>query len=315
MAVYREATDATAPAYLATTTDGGKTWKARQYNFTQNNYQPIYLFTPENSKLMYVLCSGGQIFGTSDLGNNWIPVLNEYTGTIETAADIVIQKSIVRLWQVGLGLSYLDFALVPMNLQKEIKLTSDSTLYYDTVNVGSNKLKYISLKNIGNVTVSIKARIDTINSFSDEFKFFGSIADSIAPGEEIQIRVRFVPKHEGLRYAKLIIESEAVPYTIKVDLIGVGRNLPTLVENLDNTLALYPNPVKEKLFVTGIESSKSLLILVYDAFGREVCRIQNPDSFDGQGNFEIDATKLSSGFYTIKIITEKQTINSKFIKM
>lgn len=313
MAVYRETTASNAPFYLATTTDGGKTWKPRQYNFTQYGYIPVYLFTPENSKLMYVLCAGGEIFGTSDLGNTWIPVLNEYTGAIETGANVIVQQSIVRLWQVGLGVSYLDFPLVPLTIKKEIQLTGDANLNYDTVNIGSNKLKYTSLKNTGNVPVHISVRIETINSTTDEFKIFGSIADSLYPGDEIQVRVRFVPKEEGPRKAKLVIESDGIPSVIEVQLNGFGRKQISSVENTLEEVKFYPNPVFDNLYLSGLQGGEKVRIV--DAIGVRVMEIALDGPSINDGVSLLNAQNLSPGIYFIEIKTPKGTITQKFIKM
>ncbi len=315
MAIYRETTATNAPSYLATSTDGGKSWKSRQYNFTQNGYVPIYLFSPENSKMMYVLCAGGQIFGTSDLGNNWVSVLNEFTGQIETGADIVVQKTKVRLWQVGLSLSYLDFSLVPLTINKEIQLTSESKLFYDTVNIGSNKLKYISIKNIGNAPANISARIDTIDAFSDEFKFFGSVANSIAPGEEIQIRVRFVPKEEGVRNAKLVIESDAEPKIFYIELIGIGRRQVSDVAESGNVISLFPNPVKDKLFISGLINSTGISLFIYDVFGNLMDFIKINPNINGDDKFEIPIKDFSPGLYILRLELEDKTVFHKFIKI
>ncbi|MCX7908265.1 MAG: S8 family serine peptidase [Ignavibacteria bacterium] len=315
MAIYRETNDATAPAYLAITTDGGKSWKTRQYNFTQNGYVPIYLFTPENSKVMYVLCAGGQIFGTSDLGNTWNSILNEFTGVVETGTNVVINKSLVRLWQVGLSVSYLDFALEPLTVKKEIQLTSESSLNYDTVSIGSNKLKYVSIKNTGNTSAMLSARIDTIVSNADEFKLFGSVANSIPPGEEIQVRVRFIPKQEGLRTAKLIIESDAEPNQIQIDLIGYGKKQISTVESQKHNFNLFPNPANNFLFVNIPNFDEDPELTIVDAFGNEFLRKKLSELDFVSGKYFVNLEGINSGIYFVRIISKSNVISSKFIKM
>lgn len=315
LAVYRETSDANAPSYLATTTDGGKTWNSRQYNFTQNAYYPIYLFTPENSKLMYVLCAGGEILGTSDLGNNWVTVLNEYTGQIETGANVVIQKTIVRLWQLGLSLSYLDFALVPLNVKKEIQLTSEGTLNYDTVNIGSNKLKYISIKNTGNASASLNVTIESVNAYSDEFKIFGSLANSISPGEEIQIRVRFAPKEEGIRQARLVIETDAEPSVVVVDLLGVGRKIISSVETKEELFTIFPNPVKDKLFFIGPENIENASIIIFDLLGSKVFSAEIAQVNKQGKMYELNIDDLHPGVYVVSFNVNNKTFYGSFVKI
>jgi subtilisin family serine protease/photosystem II stability/assembly factor-like uncharacterized protein len=320
LAVYTESSDINAERFLATTTDGGKTWMTRQYNFTQNGYIPIHLFAPQNSRLIYVLCAGGEIFGTSDLGNNWLPVLNEYTGTIQMGTSYLHNQSVIRLWQLGTKISYLDFNLVPNSLVKRIKLTSENQVNYDTVNIGSNKLKSISIKNEGNVKVSLMYQIDTsLGASSDEFKFFGATPDSIAPGDEIQVRVRFVPKAEGLRQAKLILNSEAEPYTIEVTLSGYGRKVLAVEgENTENTIALAstPNPATDFVQIELLSESNGLGELeVYDAYGNKVFEIPAISVSHGLNTFDLDLEYFASGVYFVKVNLISKTYLGMFIKI
>ncbi len=318
MAVYTESNSVNATQYLAITTDGGKSWLPRRYNFTQNGYFPVYLFTPDNSNLMYVLCAGGEIFGTSNLGDTWVPVLNEYTGKIDIGASILVNNSIIRLWQVGLGVSFLDFALVPAQVRKEIQLTSESILNYDTVNVGSNKLKFVSIKNVGNVPVAISAKIDTTaGSFSDEFKFFGSIVDSLAPLEEIAIKIRFLPKTKGERKAKLVIESDAQPSKIEVDLIGVGRIVGEVQDNYStDKVILLTDPNSQLLEVVFSEPISSFAKMIFfDILGRKVKEYVLDNSLIQSNNILINISDLPKGIYFINIVFDKYEKVFKYIKL
>lgn len=293
-----------ATRYLAATTDGGRTWKPRQYNFTQNGYTPIYVFSPENCGSIYVLCSGGEIFATSDLGGTWIPVLNEYTGKIDMGSEVVWQKSNIRLWQLGLKISFLDFQFTPKNIIKKIRLTSSNSIDFDTVTMGGNRLKYASIINDGNVPVKIQARIDTsAGSVTDEFKIFGSVPDSIFPDEEIQIRVRFVPKAEGLRRATLAITSNATPSLISVDLLGYGQVIASADDKLPfaTDFEIIPNPNSGKFAIhlsDGINKIEK--IVIYDILGSEIYSVnQNIEPKDNIVSF--DNISLSSGIYLVQI--------------
>lgn len=320
LAIYTESSDANAVRFLATTTDGGKTWMTRQYNFTQNGYVPIHLFAPKNSRLIYVLCSGGEIFGTSNLGNNWLPVLNEYTGSIQLGTSFLHNQSVIRLWQLGNKISYLDFNLIPNSIVKQIRLTSENQVNYDTVNIGSNKLKSISIKNEGNVKVSLNYQIDTsLGASSGEFKFFGALPDSISPGDEIQVRVRFVPKEEGLRQAKLILTSEAEPYIIEVTLSGYGKRILAVEgENSENTIALVstPNPatdfVQIELFSEGSGLGK---LGVYDVCGNKVFEIPVVSVANGLNTFDLDLGGFASGVYFVRANLISKTYSGMFIKI
>lgn len=294
----------TATRFLATSTDGGKTWKPRQYNFTQNGYGPVYLFSPDNTGLIYVLCRGGEIFATSDLGGTWIPVLNEYTGSIDIGTDVVWQSTNIRLWQLGAKISYLDFKFTPQNIIKQIRLTSSQSINYDTVAIGGNKLKYASIINDGNVPIKIQARIDTsAGSFSDEFKFFGSVPDSLLPGEEAQIRVRFLPKAEGKRQATLVITSDATPPIISVDLLGFGKIVAGIEEFPSEKISfdIIPNPTNGKfeiLFDKSVDFIEK--ISIFDLLGNELL-VMNEYTVLGSNKIEFSNLSLPAGVYILRL--------------
>lgn len=308
IAIYTEqsASVQNATRYLATTNDGGKIWKPRQYNFTQNGYTPIYVFSPENSNSIYVLCSGGEIFATSDLGGTWTPVLNEYTGKIDMGSEVVWQKSNIRLWQLGLKISYLDFRFTPKNIVKQIRLTSSNSIDFDTVTIGGNKLRYASIINEGNVPVKIQARIDTsAGSVTDEFKIFGSVPESIFPDEEIQIRVRFVAKAEGLRRAKLIITSDANPSSIYIDLFGYGKIITDVEDKFPvaTDFEIITNPKSGKFaikFSNGLSKIKK--ISIYDVLGNEIYSANQEIEFNSN-IVSFDNISLPSGIYLVHIVS------------
>jgi len=318
MAVYTETSSANSTQYLAITTDGGKNWVPRRYNFTQNGYLPVYLFTPDNSNLMYVLCAGGEIFGTSNLGETWEPVLNEYTGQVDIGANIVVNNSIVRLWQVGLGISYLDFSLVPQQVRKEIQLTSEQILNYDTVNIGSNKLKYVSVKSVGNVPVSLSARIDTTAGASaDEFKFFGSVPDSLGPSEEVMIRIRFAPKSQGLRRGKLIIESDAQPSKLEVELVGIGRQVAFVNdETLPKDLFVSISNDNNFLEITFTKTLPSVpIVQIFDLFGREIEPTKFTANWINENKLQVNISELPTGIFFINLVSLEKNYALKFIKL
>lgn len=74
--------------------------------------------------------------------------------------------------------------------------------------------------------------------------------------------------------------------------------------NLDQ-VTLHPNPVKNTLFVEGIQNAD---YVIYDAQGRSIT-IQESVTSSG-----IDVSLLSNGIYFLKITAEGKTVTNKFIK-
>lgn len=96
-----------------------------------------------------------------------------------------------------------------------------------------------------------------------------------------------------------------------------GWNLPTIYnfttnctldapENqLLNTISIYPNPVKDILYIQS--NIKVLKFEIYDISGRKL-------SSNSVSNDKIDLSDLKTGNYILKLYTENRTINSKIVK-
>jgi hypothetical protein len=80
----------------------------------------------------------------------------------------------------------------------------------------------------------------------------------------------------------------------------------THIENFEEsiiTMNVYPNPTKGKITIKA-ESAKCI----------EVINIEGKQVYIGNEN-EIDLSLQPKGIYIIKVITDKQTINKKIIKL
>ena len=68
-------------------------------------------------------------------------------------------------------------------------------------------------------------------------------------------------------------------------------------EKVDLAFAIYPNPVSEKLYVTGENLSKVSKAAIYDVSGKLIQEINNPFN-----NFNsIDVSNYKTGIYILKI--------------
>lgn len=76
-------------------------------------------------------------------------------------------------------------------------------------------------------------------------------------------------------------------------------------QNQKESLILYPNPVADRLYISGMET---ISIAVYDMSGR---KYNLP--FDRQ-NKSIEVSELSAGLYIVAIETESGKVNGRFIK-
>jgi hypothetical protein len=77
------------------------------------------------------------------------------------------------------------------------------------------------------------------------------------------------------------------------------------IEDVDsNAIALYPNPVKDRLYISG--NSERYDIAVYSLLGQRVMTVSNVD--------EIDVTLLNEGVYLIRVSNETTTTVKRIVK-
>ena len=78
----------------------------------------------------------------------------------------------------------------------------------------------------------------------------------------------------------------------------------SIQDNTKNIVKVYPNPVKDKLFIQGLSSLAN--ISVYNLLGKLV--------LSRTTSSEIDVNNLQSGIYIIKIKDQQREVIKKFIK-
>jgi len=83
--------------------------------------------------------------------------------------------------------------------------------------------------------------------------------------------------------------------------VGIG-----IEEINEYGLRMYPNPVKDKLF---LELDKHAIIRVYNSLGQKVLR----QEYTKNNNY-INLSKLDKGYYVIKIETDFEIISKKVVK-
>ena len=85
--------------------------------------------------------------------------------------------------------------------------------------------------------------------------------------------------------------------------VNIESNL-SIAENTNYKLKVYPNPVKDKLFISGNKTPIS--ISIFNVLGKEVISIKNTNNINVQA--------LPSGVYMIRISDGIQQTAQKFIK-
>ncbi|MGB5943119.1 MAG: T9SS type A sorting domain-containing protein [Leeuwenhoekiella sp.] len=78
-----------------------------------------------------------------------------------------------------------------------------------------------------------------------------------------------------------------------------------------DSLKIYPNPAKDRLYFKGLEDGKDLRINIYDVLGKLVIdsNVSNQNISNG-----LDISKLNRGIYLVKMDDGSQTVTQKLIK-
>ncbi|HOY33348.1 MAG TPA: T9SS type A sorting domain-containing protein [Bacteroidales bacterium] len=106
-----------------------------------------------------------------------------------------------------------------------------------------------------------------------------------------------------------------VPVTLNMnDLFTQNTSVtPGHADNKD--FDLYPNPVISNLYIKIKNISESdFSIKIYDINGSETGMVFNKKGNSGQRIFQADASHLSSGIYTCRIVSDHLSITKKFVK-
>ena len=150
-------------------------------------------------------------------------------------------------------------------------------------------------------------RENSVNNFG-EGHYYGSyiisgyIPDDIVNGA-YRIRI-FARENDGQEWQ--FLEGATVnylPLTIVNGKLGIEE-----LKNKTNEFVIYPNPVKDILYIKSDSEQQIKSISIFDLSGKEVL-CSNIDSSN-----EVNVSSLSSGAYIIKIQTTKEIMKYKFIK-
>lgn len=309
-AVYNQLGD-TSSRVVASTSNGGTTWIPNRFRF-RSGALPVGFFNINASRGLYVVCSGGQVYSTSDNGATWDAVLSQYHGTVQLGTGYAYRSNRTKAWNLSESAGYLDFVFDPLNVKKEVQLVTSANEDYDTVKVNNSKSKTISIKNTGNIELNFREfKFNPgANTDSNEFRIFGATPNVINPGEVINIRVRFVPETPGEKSADFIIAFEDIDVqNLVVKLKGIAIEDPSSViagDSKNNFINIYPNPSGEFIEISGpginSRADKRVddgtdVIKIYNLIGECVKSVEMLYTTSFQ---RIDISELPSGTYLVR---------------
>lgn len=311
IAVYSQTYDPTNPEihqYMATTTDGGRSWKTGVYDFTQNGIWPSKFWSDEETEQLLMLSRGGEIYTTKDNGSSWKPILSQQDIAISNG-DVARSGYDYRFWQSGINKTYLDFKIIPADAKRELTLISDETLVYDSLDIGKSKQEKIEIENTGDVEIEFDeiSLLPASGTSADEFTFSFPPPTTLQPQMGTSIRVRFSPEKQGERKAQLKIISDAnTGGDIRVNLIGYGV-IPTSIGETAKAggIELGPNSPNPAEYNTtqqlnlNMPAHIKLSLLNYE--GLKISDIADRQFSEGEHNLNINLNELSAGIYFLRL--------------
>mgnify|MGYP003447659875 CR=1 FL=1 len=90
---------------------------------------------------------------------------------------------------------------------------------------------------------------------------------------------------------------------------GNAENPEISIEELSSATNIYPNPVKDELFIATEVNVKE--ISIYDVYGRQAMRQQVNETTSQQ---VVNVAGLNSGIYFVKVVTDNGEIVKRFVK-
>ncbi|MGA2297773.1 MAG: S8 family serine peptidase, partial [FCB group bacterium] len=318
VAIYRESTNG--PSLVASSVDGGNNWIANKYNFNNNNLNPVFLYSAPGSGYIYVLCTMGQIYGTSDNGATWMPEMTKSnTGITMGAGYTDSTQSKVRIWNVGDNVGFLDFYYATAVVKKELKLLTGTDIVFDSIAINTIQLKTATIENSGNIDINVNASIlPGTGTNSNDFKFFGSTPTTIIPTQQPNIKVKFGPTTVGKKTATLVITNDANLPEIDVNLSGYATG-PVSVQDAANSENYtlnqnVPNPSSDFTTISFFSANQENFELsIVNSLGMVVMNIAGGIASSGWNSYNISLSDIPQGMYFIRLKTGNAVLNKKMI--
>ncbi|MBE2189742.1 MAG: S8 family serine peptidase [Desulfobulbaceae bacterium] len=312
--VYQEVASGQAgDQFLATTTDGGKTWTKRVQNFTSNSIMPISVYAIRAADKFAITSFNGSVFTSDDMGMTLKPELTKQSTNLQVGTGYGDGAS-VRLWSAGrISIGFLDFEVTPTNIEKKIAVLNESPVNFGSVDTSTNVIKRVDLRNEGNVRLNFTSFeiIPDEGVDSDEFRLVFNRPEELSPGETVGIAVRFQPKVYQTRTATLRIISDSDPATLDVPLVGIGSTTSSVEDYANYELSITPNPTDEQLTLTHNLSNLTEVQIV-DISGKVM--ISNITGLQSN-RLEINVSSMTTGIYYILLRMKNDVIVTKaFVK-
>lgn len=295
---------------LAQTSDGVNWESHPTINFTTMGLFPVYAFSPIDSKKQYILFSNGEIHQSDNNGVTWSYLQSRlYESYVLGSYNLYGNK--VRLWQLGAGLTYLDFEYKPTVEIKKIAIVDEPPIDFGDLEITKNRSKILKLKGIGNSTTQVVSyEIKPAEGTTEnEFSFLTDLPINVDVQSITNIRIRFNPSTTGKKGATINLNTDGEPLSFEV--IGNAIPLSSISDLTTNKLSIYPNPSSKVLFIEFSDRlQNNAEISLYNSLGLELLNLV----VDSQSNFiKLPIENLPNGLYYLKVNYANSTEFHKII--
>lgn len=292
-------------------TSNGIDWESHPtINFTAMGLFPVYVFSPIDSKKQFILFSNGEIHQSDNNGATWSYLQSRlYESYVLGSHNQYGNK--VRLWQLGAGLSYLDFEYKPTVEIKKIAIVDQTPIDFGDLEITKNRSKILKIKGIGNSTTQvISSEIQPQEgTLENEFSFATELPINVDVQSITNIRIRFNPTTTGKKGAKINLKTDGEPLSFEV--IGNAIPLASINDLTASKLNIYPNPSSRILFIEfNNPLQNNIQIVLYNSLGIEIMNmIANTES----NLIKLPIDNLPNGLYYLKLNSNSGTEFHKII--
>jgi hypothetical protein len=184
-------------------------------------------------------------------------------------------------------------------VQFPVIVVEPSELVFDTTIVNQTSVKTLLISNSGNAILDVSNINFSIPEFTTNLNIF-----SVEPGDSQELEVTFAPTLQMMYNGTLQIESNDLNTgTVEIELSGYGK-LEVGVQSLsDKNIHIYPNPVKNEIYITNIEEGE---VYLYNFTGKLVLQHTITEQTS-----QLNVTGLAPGTYVLKIIGKSDVVAKK----
>ncbi|MCH8305075.1 MAG: T9SS type A sorting domain-containing protein, partial [Candidatus Marinimicrobia bacterium] len=194
------------------------------------------------------------------------------------------------------------------------ELTLNTNLIeFDSLNIQSASLDSLYISNNGYTVLHLEIESSIISGFNLD-SLVGSV---LRPGDELLMRIFFIPT-EAIDYeGTIFITSEAGTDTVYLSGIGTSIGIeddPNLLPEKITLYQNYPNPFNPTTIIKyDLTEFSNVKLSIYDINGKLVQTLLNSYMPAGRYEIEWNASGIASGIYIYSIESGNAVLNKKLI--